>query len=37
MKKMPPLPNKKTSNNAQQIGFQLVSNQIKLPQRYNSI
>jgi hypothetical protein len=35
MKKMPPLPNRKVSN--VQGNMQVVSNKIKIPQRYNSI
>ncbi len=34
---MPPLPNRKVQGNAPQCGIQLISNQIKIPQRYNSI
>ena len=37
MKKMPPLPNKKVQSSAHQPGLQLISNQIKIPPRYNSI
>jgi hypothetical protein len=37
MRKMPPLPIKKTAGNKTIQDIKIVSNKLKMPQRYNSI
>ena len=37
MKGMPPLPNRKFIPSAQPPSMQIISNKIKMPQRYNSV